>query len=134
MNLVDKFYNFMQKQGLDFSDCYRKEIEDPKATLVSFGEESEDGTVYNVLLAFYHEDDSVEIQIRIDYSPKDLLQMYERLNKLNVLYSGITFVYGEGILSTKAIGITNGEIEPVMSQLERSISIAEEEFPNFLSN
>ena len=57
--------------------------------------------------------------------------MYERLN---VLYSGITFVYGEGILSTKAIGITNDEIEPVMSQLEKGISIAEEEFPNFLSN
>ena len=54
MSLLNQFYEYVESQGIN-----KENIDEQKGdrfTLVSFGEEGEKGTIYNIAIVFYDDD------------------------------------------------------------------------------
>ena len=129
MSLVDSFKEFMESNGMDISDIYEEHVDELGCTILSFGEEAESGDIYNLCLVFFDDNSIVEIDVRMQYSASNMLKLYDKLNSLNIDYSGISFIYDAGIVATKTAVPSVLGIEHILKTLADNIEIAEKEFP-----
>lgn len=125
MKLLDQFYEYVKAQGIDTRNI--DEQTGDGFTLVSFGEQGEKDTIYNIAIIFY-EDLSVEVYVRKYISQYDMLAMLKTLNDLNAEYKGATFFIENNILTLKSYIKTNGEISAVLAEMVRNMKLAQSEF------
>lgn len=128
MSLLNQFYEYVESQGID-----KENIDEQKGdrfTLVSFGEEGEKGTIYNIAIVFY-DDDSVEVYIRKHIAEYDISDVLKSLNNLNAEYRGATFFIENDILTLKSYIKTDGKIDVVLAEMVRDMQLAQSEFIKF---
>lgn len=128
MSLLNQFYEYVESQGIN-----KENIDEQKGdrfTLVSFGEEGEKGTIYNIAIVFY-DDDSVEVYIRKHIAEYDISDVLKSLNNLNTEYRGATFFIENDILTLKSYIKTDGKIDVVLAEMVRDMQLAQSEFIKF---
>lgn len=126
MSLVNDFYKYTDQIGISKDDIY-KETGDG-FTLISFGEEVEQGSVFNVALVIYDNDDSVEVYIRKQINCTDELGLLRKLNNMNAEYCGASFFTENNVVSIKSYCKTNGNLDIALAQMIQNMQVAKEEF------
>lgn len=129
MSLLNDFFKFAKEQGISEEDIYKEKGEG--YTIVSFGEQGEEDVIYNISLILYDDNNTVEIYIRKQINVDDLFDVLKRTNNLNAEYMGVAFFVEDGIISTKSVCSTNGDIEIALKQMVQNMQIAASEFVNF---
>ena len=129
MSLLEDFLKFAKEQDISQEDIYKEK--GMNYTIVSFGEQGEEDTIYNITLILYDDNNTVEIYIRKQINVDDLLDVLKRMNTLNAEYIGVAFFIEDGIISTKSVCYTNGNVEIALRQMVQNMQIAETEFVNF---
>ena len=81
MSLLNNFYEYIEQLGIKKDDLYSEKGDD--FTVVTFGEEVEQGVLYNVGLVFYESEENVEVYIRKTIKDYDLFSVLKKINELN---------------------------------------------------
>lgn len=130
MTLYEQFNSFIKDIGLDLDNIYHEKKEDYE--IISFYEEVKNGQVFNVTLVIYNDQDTVEIYIRKQINTSDTLDLYKKINQMNIDYRDMSFFYEESYLVVKSQCTTNGNFEKVIEKMMVNIQVAEKEFENII--
>lgn len=129
MRLLQDFMDFAIEQGVNTEDIYQDSGENYE--ILSFGEQAEDETIYNVTLVFYEDENTVEIYIRKQIDDTNLFEVLQKINALNAEYIGISFFVDDNIISCKSVSYSNGNVENVIRQMVENMQVASAEFVKF---
>lgn len=129
MELLNKFFDYAAQLGISKEDLYYEKGEN--LAVVTFGEEGEQGVLYNVGLVFYDDETKVEVYIRKLLHEYDLFDVLQKANSLNAEYCGVSFFVDDDMLTLKSCCKANGELAIVLKEMLQNMKIAKTEFKNF---
>lgn len=132
MTLYKQFMNFNKKHGLDTNDIFHQR--EDGYDFISFGEtaDNDNGLIYNVVFIFEDEDDIAELYIRKQIKIENRLEVFEKLNKFNSNYRGLSFfLLKNDTVCVKSYCVTGGDIHLALVMLARNMECAQELFSEF---
>lgn len=126
MKLLNEFYEYAKSLGLNMADMYTQE--DETVTLVSFPEKLDAEKLLYISLAFRKDADKIEVYARKDYESEMDIDLLQRINLLNLDYSGVTFFVAGGMVSLRIVLEEANTIDDLVAKILMAITIATETF------
>lgn len=127
--MLERFYEFLEHIGVSQTDVYTQKEND--TTLVSFAQVTDSETNLIVSLVFYDESERVEIYVATESEDAESLTILQKLNQLNMAYSGIVFFASEDSVALKIFLEGNFELDDLIAKVMLAISVADNELQNF---
>lgn len=126
LSILKAFYDYVTSQGIDKKAIYEEKGDG--FVVISFPEKGEKDCIYNIAIVFYENDDDVEIYVRKPIKDFDELTLLRKLNLLNCVYTDVTFLIDDNMLTVKSFLSSQGDIKKVLIKMVADVQLAQAEF------
>lgn len=126
MKILDDFYAYVVSQGIDKNAIDEKRGDG--CVVVSFPERGEKDCIYIISIAFYENENDVEIYVRKPIKDFDELTLLRKLNTLNCKYEDVTFLVDDNMLTVKSYLSSQGKLGNVLIKMVSDVQLAQTEF------